>query len=56
MADYTGFQILFKAIFLIFIIYLIYYIAMNVDPEWSVLILTGYIHCLFCYLTFFPVT
>jgi len=56
MADYTGFQIIFKAIFLIGIVSLIYYVAMNLEPKWSVIILTGYIHCLFCYITFFPIT
>jgi len=51
-----AFQIALKALILITIIALIYYVAMNLNPKWSLIILTGYIHCLFCYITFFPIT
>jgi len=56
MGDFTGVQIIFKVIFLILIVSAIYYIATKLEAQWSVLILTVYIHCLFCYITFFPIT
>ena len=52
--DYSGFQIIMKVLILFGIGYGFYYIATRLEKQWSILIISAYIHCFFMYITFFP--
>jgi len=52
---YEGFKIVLEVIILFGISYLLYYVIMNIDYKWSILIISIYIHCILMYISFFPI-
>ena len=53
---YEGFTILINVLIIFAIVYLGYYIVMNVERKWSILIITAYVYFLGIYTSFFPIT
>ena len=52
---YEGFKIVLEVLILFGIVYFLYYAVTKLDYKWSILIVSGYIHCILMYLAFFPI-
>jgi len=53
---YEGFKIVLEVLMIFAIGYLGYYIVINFDRKWSILIISLYVHCFGMYISFFPIT
>jgi hypothetical protein len=54
--NYSGFTIVFQVLLLFAFISIVYFIIKKLQPEWSIIIISVYVHCFFMYITFFPIT